>query len=121
MSLRSSRSGSRYDEGVQPPSEQAPKPKPRWELRALGISIAVVVGVGGLSRVLFGLLGSVVGAVGLDGSAGFLSHTVPVILAFIATLVLNGLAAQTDSRGGGLGAWLGFGLVMLIFRGLAAL
>lgn len=119
--MRYSRSGSGYNRGVSAPSDQTPKPKSRWELRALGISVAIVVGSGGLSRLLFGLLGSVVAAVGLDGFGGFLVHAVPVILAFIATLILNGLAAQTDSRGGGLGAWLGFGLVMLIFRGLAAL
>ncbi|MGH1347975.1 MAG: hypothetical protein ACRBN8_40850 [Nannocystales bacterium] len=46
---------------------------------------------------------------------------VPVILAFITTLVLNGLAAGSESRGAGLGAWLGFGLVMLLLRGLEAL
>ena len=85
------------------------------------MSVAIVVAVGGVSRLLFGLLGPLVAAIGLDGFAGFLTHVVPVVLAFITTVVLNGLAAEADSRGGGLGAWFGFGLVLLIFRGLAAL
>lgn len=106
----------------QPPSPppQA-KAKSTWELRALGLSLGIVAVVGGLSRLVLGLLAPLVAVVGLDGVAGFLVHVVPVVLAFIATLVLSGLAAQTESRGAGFGAWLGFGLVLLLIRGLDAL
>ncbi len=106
---------------VSPPAPPAKKQKPPWELRALGLSVAIVAIVGGLSRLVLGLLAPLVAAVGMDGAAGFLVHAVPVALAFITTLILSALAAQTESRGGGLGAWLGFGLLMLLFRGLDAL
>lgn len=102
------------------PSAPTPKEKPRWELRAFGLSIAIVAGVAGISFLLASLVAPLVAAVGLDGFASFL-HAVPVILVFITALVLNGIAAGSDSRGAGLGAWVGFGLVVLIMRGLAAL
>lgn len=103
------------------PSPAAPKPKPRWELRAFGLSIAIVTVVGGLSRLLLGLVSPLVAVVGLDGFAGFLVHAAPAVLAFVAALLLNGIAAQSEARGGGLGAWLGFGLWMLVARTIAAL
>lgn len=103
------------------PPPAAPKPKPRWEFRAFGLSVAVVTLVGGLSRLGLGLVGPLVSAVGLDGLAGFLVHAAPTALAFLAALVLNGIAAQSESRGGGLGAWLGFGLWLLVVRTVAAL
>ncbi|MBV1857611.1 MAG: hypothetical protein KUG77_04305 [Nannocystaceae bacterium] len=106
---------------MSPPTPpQAAKPKPRWELRALGLSAGVVVLVGGLSRLLFGLVGPLAALAGLDGLAAFLSG-LPTALAFVTALILNGIAATTESRGAGLGAWLGLGLIMLVFRGLAAL
>lgn len=104
---------------MSPPPHPA-KAKRTWELRALGISVAIVVGVGVLSHLLLGILGPWVAAVGLDGLASGLMHAAPTALAFVTTLILNGVAAWSESRGAGLGAWLGFGLLLLIFRGAAA-
>ena len=78
-----------------------------------------MVAVGLVARAALGLLAPLLASVGLSGAANFVTAAVPMLLAFVAALMMNILAADAESRGAGLGAWVGLALFVAITRALS--